>query len=134
MEESFCLLKSEAYLLGKSGLIARRIEQSGLTVTGHWTVRLHLSDVLRLYQGCAARTASLFRLPPLFALDMWLLEGPEAIARMHDLKYRLREELWGFAFRKGGFVHAPDSPEEARRHKAILAARRIGSAATTPVP
>lgn len=125
MRETFCLLKSEAYILGKQAFIERRIKESGLVISERWKVRLTFSDVFRLYDDWAPRIASIMRLPPIFKLDMYIIEGNNAINRMYSLKHRIRYEIWGREYKKGGFLHAPDSLEEARGHKSIIANRII---------
>jgi hypothetical protein len=123
IQESFCLLKSEAYLLGKKDYIDRKIKASGLGVTEVWTVRLTFGDIFRLYEEWIPRIVMIMRIPPLFDLDMYILKGPGAVNNMHNLKHHIRNELWRFRFVKGGFVHAPDSIEEAYQHKRIISKR-----------
>ncbi len=125
IQESFCLLKTEAYFLKKKHYIFDRIRASGLNITENWAVRLTFGDIFRLYEGWIARIVSTMRLPPLFDLDMYLLEGPDAIGRMYRLKHQIRFEIWGFQYEKGGFLHAPDSTAEAYRHKQIIERRIV---------
>ncbi|MCX4027206.1 hypothetical protein H0A36_08610 [Endozoicomonas sp. SM1973] len=84
IQQTFCLLKSEAHLLGKQSYIKSRIEQSGFTITEKWSVRLTFGDVFRMYQGWVPRIATVLRLPPLFKLDMYLLEGQDAMLHTYD--------------------------------------------------
>jgi pyrrolidone-carboxylate peptidase len=63
---------------------------------------------------------------------MFILEGNNAIHRMYRLKHRIRHEIWGRKFEKGGFLHAPDSPEEARNHESIISRRIIQYCVTAP--
>jgi hypothetical protein len=123
IQESFCLFKSEAYLLGKKDYIDRKIKASGLGITEVWTVRLTFGDVFRLYEKWIPRMVMIMRIPPLFNLDMYILKGPGAVNNMHNLKHQIRNELWRFRFVKGGFVHAPDSIKEACQHKRIISKR-----------
>jgi len=125
MQQTFCLLKSESYIFGKDTIIKQRIKESGLKITERWKVRLKFGDIFRLYNGWIPRLASLMRFPPLFKLDMYILEGHDAVNRMYKLKHEIRYEIWGLGFRKGGFLHTPDSIEEARIHKAIISKRII---------
>ncbi len=125
IEETFCLLKSEAYITNKAVFIRQRIEESELSITGRWKVRLTFSDIFRLYNGWIPRIASIMRLPPLFKLDMYIIEGRDAINRMYRLKHAIRYEIWGWEYKKGGFLHTPDSTEEAHIHKLIIADRII---------
>jgi len=125
MQNTFCLLKSESYIFGKDTVIKQRISESGLKITGRWKVRLKFSDIFKLYNGWIPRIASLMRFPPLFKLDMYILEGHDAVNLMYNLKHEIRYEIWKFGFRKGGFLHTPDSIEEARIHKAIISKRII---------
>jgi nucleoside diphosphate kinase len=126
-QKTFCLLKSEAYLAKKDSYIEQRIKNSGLVITERWKVRLTFGDILRMYDSAIPRITSIMRFPPLFKLDMYILEGNDAINRMYRLKHRIRYEIWGREFKKGGFLHAPDSLEEARRHQSIIANRMIES-------
>ncbi len=48
LEETFCLLKSEAYMLSKKTLIERRIQEIRLVITERWKVRLTFSDIFQL--------------------------------------------------------------------------------------
>ncbi len=125
LEETFCLLKSEAYVLRKKTLIERRIQESGLVITQRWKVRLRFSDIFQLYDGWVPRIANVMLFPPLFELDMYLLEGVGAIGRMYNLKHQIRYEIWGWKYKKGGFLHAPDTVEEAYYHKSIIAKRKV---------
>lgn len=125
MQKTFCLLKPEAYITGKNTFIEQRIKESGLLISEKWKVRLTFNDIFRLYDGWIPRIASIMRLPPLFKVDMYLLEGTNAINRMYGLKHKIRHEIWGWEYKKGGFLHAPDTLEEARRHKSILSNRII---------
>ena len=125
MQETFCILKSEAYITGKNAFIEQRIKESGLVISERWTVRLTFSDIFKLYHDWIPRIASIMRFPPFFKLDMYILEGTNAINRMYRLKHRIRFEIWGWEYRKGGFLHAPDSLEEARSHKSIIESRII---------
>jgi hypothetical protein len=125
MQETFCLLKSEAYVVGKNALIEQRIKESGLVISERWKVRLTFSDIFRLYDGWIPRIASIMRLPPFFKLDMYILEGINAVNRMYRLKHKIRYEIWGWEYKKGGFLHAPDSLEEAEIHKSIIENRII---------
>jgi hypothetical protein len=125
IEESFCLLKIEAYLLNKKDYIFKRIKESGLSITEIWSVRLTFGDIFRLYEGWIARTVSLLRVPPLFDLDVYILEGPNAIHCMYNLKHQIRYDIWRAKYKKGGFLHAPDSVDEARRHKRIIERRVV---------
>jgi hypothetical protein len=127
MQQTFCLLKSESYIFGKSAVIEQRIKESGLIISERWKVRLSFGDIFKLYNGWIPRLASLIRFPPLFKLDMYILEGVDAINRMYKLKHKIRYEIWGWNFRKGGFLHAPDTIEEARIHKAIISKRIVNS-------
>ncbi|MBB1485183.1 hypothetical protein [Oceanospirillum sediminis] len=121
---SFCLLKSEAYLFNKKAYIESRLLQEGLQVTEIWQVKLTLRDFFQIYDSWAARFFSVLRTPPLFTLDLFIVEGDDAIARMHTLKYQIRQEI-AFGLKKGGFLHAPDSVAEARQHRAILLQRVV---------
>ena len=121
---SFCLLKSEAYLFNKKAYIESRLRQQGLEITEVWQVKLTIADFFQIYDSWTARFFSILRTPPLFTLDLFILEGEDAITQMHTLKYRIRQEI-AFGFKKGGFLHAPDSVAEARRHKAILSNRVV---------
>ena len=125
IQESFCLLKTEAYLLKKKNYIFKRIRSNGFDITEIWSVRLTFGDIFRLYEGWMARFVSMMRIPPLFNLDMYIIEGPDAIRRMYRLKHQIRYEIWGLRYKKGGFLHAPDSIEEARRHKSIIKRRIV---------
>jgi hypothetical protein len=122
-EESFCLLKSEAYIFKKQNFIYNKIKASGLSIAEVWTVRLSFGDIFRLYNRWIPRLVMIMRVPPLFDLDMYILKGPNAINCMTGLKRQIRHEIWGFKYDKGGFVHAPDSIEEACWHKRILSKR-----------
>ena len=119
------MLKTEA-LLGHGDFIRCRIEQAGLTITETWHLRLRFADVFAMYPEWQPRVATLVRLPPLFETRCYRLVGENAITTMHALKYQIRRQIWGFEFRKGGFLHAPDSVEEFREHRKIIA-RRIQS-------
>ncbi|RLC19590.1 MAG: hypothetical protein DRI57_06840 [Deltaproteobacteria bacterium] len=123
IQETFCLLKSEAYIIRKNAFIEQRIKESGLLISERWKVRLTFSDIFRLYDGWIPRIASVMRFPPLFKLDMYILEGTDAINRMYSLKHKIRYEIWGWEYKKGGFLHAPDTIEEAHRHKSIVSNR-----------
>lgn len=125
MQQTFCLLKSESYIFGKDTIIEQRIRESGLKITERWKVRLNFGDIFKLYKGWIPRLASLMRVPPIFKLDMYILEGHDAVDRMYNLKHKIRHEIWGFGFRKGGFLHTPDCIEEARIHKGIISKRII---------
>lgn len=125
IQETFCLLKSEAHLLGKQRYIKSRIEESGFVITEKWAVRLTFGDVFRMYKGWTPRIATLLRFPPLFKLDMYLLKGHDAIHQMYHLKHQIRREIWGFQNKKGGFLHAPDSISEAQEHRSIIEKRVI---------
>lgn len=125
IQETFCLLKSEAYVTRKNILIEQRIKESGLTISEIWKIRLTFSDIFKLYNGWIPRITSLMRLPPLFKLDMYILQGVNAIERMYNLKQKIRYEIWGWQYKKGGFLHAPDSTDEAYKHKLIIANRII---------
>ncbi|WP_212637841.1 hypothetical protein [Desulfocicer vacuolatum] len=118
-------MKSESYIFGKKNIIEKRIKENGFTITERWKVRLTFGDIFRLYHGWIPRITTLMRLPPLFKLDMYLLEGHDAVNRMYRLKHRIRHEIWGRDFKKGGFLHTPDCMEEARIHKAIISKRKI---------
>jgi hypothetical protein len=98
-----------------------------LDITEIWSVRLTCGDIFRLYEGWIAR------IPPLFNLDMYIIEGPDAIKRMYRLKHHIRYEIWGFRYKKGGFLHAPDSIEEAWRHKSIIKKRIVRKLPTSSV-
>ncbi|MDM8555227.1 hypothetical protein QUF75_10890 [Desulfococcaceae bacterium HSG7] len=123
IQETFCLLKPEAYITNKTVFIKQRIEESELSIIGRWKVRLTFSDIFRLYNGWIPRIASIMRLPPLFKLDMYIIEGRDAINRMYRLKHAIRYEIWGWEYKKGGFLHTPDSIDEAHIHKSIIANR-----------
>lgn len=125
MQQTFCLLKSESYIFGKKNFIEQKIKESGLTISEIWKVRLSFGDIFKLYNGWIPRLASLMRFTPLFKLDMYILEGIDAVNRMYNLKHKIRYEIWGWGFRKGGFLHTPDSMEEARIHKSIISKRII---------
>ncbi len=125
LEETFCLLKPEAYILRKKTLIERRIQESGLVITERWKARLTFSDVFQIYDGWAPRIANVILFPPLFELDVYLLEGINAIKRMYNLKHQIRYEIWGWKYEKGGFLHAPDTVEEMYHHKSIIAKRKV---------
>ncbi len=60
-----------------------------------------------------------------YFLDMYFLEGVGAISRMYNLKHQIRYEIWGWKYEKGGFLHAPDTIEEAYFHKSIIAKRKV---------
>ncbi len=124
-QESFCLLKSEAYLFKKAGFIESKIRSSGLNIVDQWSVKLSFWDTFAMYPGWVPRLTMSLRFSPFFKLDMFLLEGDDAIRRMYQLKHQIRQEIWGREFKKGGFLHAPDSVEEDREHKAILYRRKI---------
>jgi hypothetical protein len=124
-QETFCLLKSEAYLVGKSAMIKKRINESGLRIVEHWKVRLAFSDIFRLYDKWIPIITTIFRFPPLFKVDMYILEGDNAVSRMNTLKHKIRYEIWGWEYKKGGFLHAPDTPEEAGNHKKIITRRIV---------
>ncbi|WP_148278067.1 hypothetical protein [Desulfobacula toluolica] len=96
-----------------------------MVISERWKVRLTFSDIFRLYDGWIPRIASTMRFPPLFKLDMYILEGANAINRMYSLKHKIRYEIWGWEYKKGGFLHAPDTVEEACRHESIIANRII---------
>lgn len=125
IEKTFCLLKPEAYIIGKKAFIEQKIKESGLMISERWKVRLTFSDIFRLYDGWIPRIAFIMRFPPLFKLDMYILEGADAVNRMYSLKHKIRYEIWGWENRKGGFLHAPDTLEEAYRHKSIIANRIV---------
>ncbi len=125
MQQTFCLLKSESYIFCKNTIIEQRIKESGLKISERWKVRLSFGDIFKLYNGWIPRIASLMRFPPLFKLDMYILEGNDAVNRMYNLKHKIRYEIWGWDFRKGGFLHTPDSIEEAQIHKTIISKRII---------
>lgn len=121
---SFCLLKSEAYLFNQKDYIESRLRQQGFRITEVWQVKLTVRDFFHIYSGWTARFFSILRTPPLFTLDLFVIEADDAIARMHTLKYQIRKDI-AFGFKKGGFLHAPDSVEEAARHRAILMKRIV---------
>jgi hypothetical protein len=125
MQQTFCLLKSEAYIFSKKTIVEQRIRESGLKISERWKVRLSFGDVFKLYNGWIPRISSLMRFPPLFKLDVYILEGHDAVNRMCNLKYKIRSEIWGWDYRKGGFLHTPDCLEEALLHKAIISKRII---------
>lgn len=125
MQQTFCLLKSESYVFGKKAIIEQRIKESGLRISEIWKVRLSFGDIFKLYNDWIPRLASLIRFPPLFKLDMYILEGNNAVNLMYNLKHKIRREIWGWGFRKGGFLHTPDSIEEAIVHKTIISKRII---------
>lgn len=129
-QRTFCLLKTEAYITGKRDFIVQRIVEGGLMICERWKVQLTFSDIFRLYDSLIPRVTSILRFPPLFKLDMFILEGDHAIHRMYLLKHRIRHEICGRKLRKGGFLHAPDSIEEACRHESIIANRIIESQQT----
>lgn len=130
--KSFCLLKTEAMLLGKFAYIERAIHRSGLFISEKWVVRMRMSDVFKMYDGWVPRIVTIFRVPSFFELNMYLLEGENAIDRMYKLKHKIRNEIWGFEYKKGGFLHAPDSAQEYYAHKSILEKRIVygGTVAT----
>ena len=125
IEESFYLLKTEAYLFKKKNYIDQRIKESGLVITEKWKVRLTFSDIFQLYENWIPWITTIMRMPPLFKLDICFLKGRDAINLMYQLKHQIRKEIWGREFKKGGFLHTPDSIEEACRHKLIIAKRKI---------
>ncbi len=94
-------------------------------ISERWKVRLTFTDIFSLYDGWTPRIASIMRFPPLFKLDMYILEGIDAINRMYSLKHKIRYEIWGREYKKGGFLHTPDTLEEARGHKSIIENRVI---------
>jgi nucleoside diphosphate kinase len=115
---SFCLLKPECYWFGKKAYIERRIAAAGLKIAAVHQVKLSWSDVLTMYPGRMARVTMTLRFPHLTRLHLYIVEGPQAVQRMHQLKYAIRRELFGL--KMGGFVHAPDSVEELKNHISIL--------------
>lgn len=124
-EETFCLLKSEAYVFNKASFIESKVKNSGLTIVDHWQVKLFYRDTFAMYQGLIPRITMSLRFSPFFKLELFFLEGDGAIDRMYRLKHQIREEIWGWRFQKGGFLHAPDSVTEYNEHKAILRQRKI---------
>lgn len=125
-ETSFCLLKPETYWFGKKSRIEQYIADSGLTIVAKHQVKLSFKDILNLYPGRMARITMTLRMPYLMQLDLYIIEGPQAISRMHQLKFQIRHKMMGL--KMGGFVHAPDSPEELDKHMAILSAAKSNSA------
>lgn len=109
----------------KQRFIEKKIQESGLLIKEIWSVRLSVGDILRLYHGWIPRVVSILRLPPLIKLDMYILEGPDAISSLYRLKHQIRREIWGFENKKGGFLHTPDSLDEAHRHKLIIKRRIV---------
>ncbi|MDM8539232.1 hypothetical protein QUF70_20960 [Desulfobacterales bacterium HSG17] len=112
-------------ILRKNDLIVQRIKESGLKISERWKVRLTISDIFRMYDEWIPRIASTMRFPQLFKLDVYIIEGREAINRMYRLKHKIRYEIWGWEYKKGGFLHTPDSLEEAQEHKSIISNRII---------
>jgi hypothetical protein len=122
VENSFCLLKSEAYLFRKAAYIERLIRESGLEIVDVWKVKLTFRDVFRMYPGLMPRITMTLRLLPLLYVDLFIVRGPAAVRRMRELKYQLRREMWGL--KAGGFLHTPDNSVECRDHMLIMAERR----------
>ena len=122
---TFCLLKPEAYLTGKNKFIEKRIIESGFKISERWKVRLALGDVFKLYDRWIPRITSIIRFYPLFKVDMYILEGVDAINSIYNLKHKIRYQIWGWDYKKGGFLHTPDSLEEARTHIEIISNRIV---------
>ncbi|QTA81820.1 Nucleoside diphosphate kinase-like domain-containing protein [Desulfonema limicola] len=122
-QETFCLIKSEAYIMRKNDLIVQRIKESGLIISEIWKVRLTISDIFKMYDKWIPRISSIMRFPQLFNIDVYIIEGQDAINRMYRLKHKIRYEIWGWEYKKGGFLHCPDSIEEAFKHKSIISKR-----------
>jgi len=123
-DQSFCLFKLETYLLRKQPYIMRRIEESGLEVVDTFRVRIAYRDLLTIYQEPVPRITMSLRWWPFKKLDLYVLEGPDAIDRMRRLKYRIRRELLGVAL--GGFVHAPNDLTELHKDMGVLRACNVG--------
>ena len=122
VENTFCLLKPEAYIFRKTDYIKNRISASGLAVTENWTIKLKFYDIFKLYQDWFPRITMSLRFYPLFKTELYVLKGTGSINRMNDLKYRIRSELGGFI--TGGYVHAPDNCDEFHRSMKVLMKRR----------
>ena len=86
MQQTFCLLKSESYIFSKNTIIEQKIKKSGLKISERWKVRLSFGDIFKLYNGWIPRLASLMRFPPLFKLDMYIIEGNDAVSRMYNFR------------------------------------------------
>lgn len=123
---SFCLLKPESYWFGQQAAIERRIVASGLSIVARYQVKVSFNDILTMYRGRMARITMTLRMPHLRYLDMYVVQGDDAITRMDALKLQIRNDMLGL--RLGGFIHAPDCLEEFNAHIDILAKAKIKTA------
>lgn len=117
------MLKTEALILNKEAFIKRRLVEEGFALIGEWHVRLTVADVFRMYKTPIPRIATLLRMPFLVKTKVIWVRRSDAVKRMHVTKQRLRQEIWGRRFDKGGFIHAPDSDSELIEHAGILSSR-----------
>lgn len=122
IETTFCLLKPESYIFRKTEQVKLSLKESGLTIVDHWVIRLKYHDIFGLYQDWFPRITMSLRFYPLFDADLFFLEGNQSIKRMHNLKFKIRNELGGFIV--GGYIHAPDSTDEFYKSTKIFSKRR----------
>lgn len=125
VQRTFTMLKPESYLFNKADFIMTRVTDSGLDIVAQEVICLSFKDVFDMYPGWKARLTICARFPPLFQVDVIYLEGVCAIRRMNNLKHQIRNEIWGREYKKGGYLHAPDSVAESQLHMDIIAKRIV---------
>lgn len=125
---TFCLFKPETYLLSKQNQILKDMTDAGLKVVSQHQIKLTFRDLFRMYRSTKARVTMSIRLPHLMNLDLFIVEGENAINTLHSLKYQIRRDLLGWNI--GGFLHAPDSIEEFKAHMNIFSNLKNNKATT----
>lgn len=124
---TFCMLKTEARLLGKRPYIERRLAEEGFEIVGQWIVRPGIRDICQMYPGTLARLGTLLRMPFLFGARVYWVRREDGIRAMDIFKKQIRRELWSMFGARGNYLHAPDCFDELCAHSQILAGAKTES-------
>lgn len=124
---SLTLLKPGAYKLGLLERVPREIDRNGLTIINSWRVNLSIGDVMELYNHLHPISLAMAFARDRFVfatLDVFEVEGADAVEKMLRIKRELRREL-GHQDIWSSLLHSPDSDEDYLREREIFWGARI---------
>jgi nucleoside diphosphate kinase len=125
-QRTLLLFKPDVYELGLGDDILARVEALGLRTLERFQVQFPPQGIFALWPRIYGRRwiESLQQAMPSRPLDVFVLEGVEAIPRLIEFKDKLRTERAPVNSYRN-LLHSPDSPAAVRREYAYLTTIRV---------